>query len=66
MSEITDERPDQTVFIDAVVLIEALVFGGNESIAHMLGDVDKLDPYAALVLLENLGEGPALAVQDSA
>src|SRR6516165_6206314 len=66
MSEIADERPDQAVFIDAVVLVEALVFGGNEGIAHMLGNVPKLDPYAALVLLENLGERPALAIQDGA
>src|SRR6516225_4505116 len=49
-----------------MVLVEALVFGGNEGIAHMLGNVPKLDPYAALVLLENLGEGPALSVQDGA
>ena len=54
------------MFIDAVVLVEALVLGGNEGIAHMLGDVLELGPYAALVLLENLGERPALAVKDGA
>jgi hypothetical protein len=32
----------------------------------MLGDVLQLDPYAVLVLFENLGEGPAFMVQDSA
>jgi hypothetical protein len=54
------------VFIDAVVLVEALVLRGNEGIPHMLGDVLKLDPYAALVPFENLGERPALTVQDNA
>jgi hypothetical protein len=54
------------VFIDAMVLVEALVLRGNEGIAHVLGDVLKLDPYAVLVLFENLGEGPAFTVQDSA
>jgi hypothetical protein len=32
----------------------------------MLGDVLELGPYAALVLLENLRERPALAVKDGA
>ena len=40
------------MFIEAVVLVETLVFGGNEGTAYMLGNVLKLDPYAALVLFD--------------
>jgi hypothetical protein len=64
--KIADEGSDQAVLVDALMLIEALVLGGDEGTADMLGDARKRNPHPALVLLENLGEGLALAVQHDA
>jgi DNA-binding Lrp family transcriptional regulator len=37
-SEIAYEGADQAAFVNALVLIEAPVLGGNEGVAHIVGD----------------------------
>jgi hypothetical protein len=66
LGEVADERADQAVFVDALVLIEALVLGSDECAAHVLRDFGEPHPYTALVLFEHLGEGLALAVEHDA
>ena len=65
-AEIADEGADQAALVDALVLIEALVLGRDEGVAHVLRDVRERDPHAPLVLLEHLGEALALAVEHDA
>jgi hypothetical protein len=54
------------MFVDAFVLFEALVLGGDEAIAHLLWNFRERQPDAALVVLEHLGEGLTLAVEHDA
>ena len=65
-AEVADEGADQAALVHALVLIEALVLGRDEGVAHVLRDIRERDPDAPLVLLEHLGEAPALAVEHDA
>ena len=66
LREVADEGADQAALVDALVLVEALVLGGDEGIAHLLRDIGERNPHPALVLLEHLGETLALAVEHHA
>src|SRR3984893_11470194 len=58
-----DEGADQAALVDPFVLIEALVLGRHKRLLHMLGNVGKHHPDAALVLLEYLRQALALAAE---
>src|SRR5438034_3271944 len=52
--------------IDPFVLVEAFVLGREEGLLHVLGDIGERNPHAALVLLEDFGERPTVAVEEDA
>ncbi len=54
------------MLVDPLVLIEALVFGRHKGLLHVFGYVGEDHPDAALVLLEDLREAVALAVEHDA
>src|SRR5262249_58658516 len=62
--KIADESADQRPRIDALVLEEALVLRGDESLLDMRGNFGKVDPDPALVRFIDLGEAFALDVKD--
>ena len=66
LREIADEGADQAALVDALVPVEALVFGRQERLLHVLGNVGEGNPFAPLVLLEHLREAFALAVEHHA
>ena len=66
LREVADEGADQSALVDAGVLEETLVLGGDESVAHRFRDIRKLDPDAAIVRRVNLGKALALVVEDYA
>src|SRR5262245_52674424 len=49
LSEVADEGADQAALVDPLVLVEALVLGGDEGVAHLLRDVGERYPDPALV-----------------
>src|SRR5262245_46577926 len=49
LHEISDETADERTLVDAVVLIEALVLGGDERLLHVGWNIDKVDPDPPLV-----------------
>src|SRR5262249_2352310 len=63
LSEIADERTDQTALVHTLVLIESFVLGSDESVAHVVRDISECHPYPSLVLLEYLREALSFAVQ---
>ncbi|MGY4573868.1 hypothetical protein ACVWY5_006938 [Bradyrhizobium sp. USDA 3256] len=64
--EVADEGADQSALVNAGVLEEALVLGGDKCIAHCFRDIRKLDPDAAIVRDVNLSKTLAPAVEDYA
>ncbi len=64
--EVADEGADQSALVNAGVLEEALVLGGDKCVAHRFRDIGKLDPDAAIVRHVNLSKALALAVEDYA
>src|SRR5262249_14132709 len=66
LGEIADEGADQAALVDPLVLVEALVLGGDEGVAHMLRDVGERYPDPALVPLKHLGKALALAIEHHA
>ena len=66
MGEATDKSADQAALIDPFVLVEAFVLGREEGLLHVLGDIGERNPHAALVLLEDFGERPTIAVEEDA
>ena len=63
LCDVGDEGADQAALVDALVLIEALVFRGNESVRNIVGKLRERHPLAALIGLKQLGEFLALAVE---
>ena len=57
------EGADHAALVDAVVLEEALVLGGDEGLLHELRNLGERHPMAAVVGLEQLGELGAVAVE---
>ena len=66
LREVADEGADQRALVDALVLVEALVLGRDEGPLHLLGNFGERNEHAALVLLEQLREPLALAVEHDA
>ena len=66
LGEVADEGADDAALVDAFVLMEALVLGGDESLLHMLGDVGERHPDAAVVGFVDFAEALAVAVEDGA
>ena len=66
IGEIADEGADDAAFVDAVVLIEALVLGGDERLLHEIGNIGERHPDAAVAGLVHVGEFVALAVEHRA
>ncbi len=64
--QIADEGANEPVLVDALVLVEALVLGGDEGVAHVLRNLRERDPDTTLVLLEHLGERLVLTVEHDA
>jgi hypothetical protein len=53
---------NQRALIDAFVLIEALVLGRDEGVAHVRGDLAERYPNAALVRLEDFRKALTLSI----
>ena len=53
--EVADEGADEAALVDALVLVEPLVLGGDERLLHVLGDVTERHPHAAVLGLEHFG-----------
>ena len=66
LGEAIDEGADQAALVDPVVLVEAFVLGREEGFLHVLGDIGERNPHSALVLLEDFGERPTVAVEEDA
>ena len=66
IGEIADEGADDAALVDAVMRIEAPVFGGDEGVAHGFGNVSERNPQTPVAGLEHIGEIPALPVQHQA
>src|SRR4030095_1057823 len=66
MREVADEATAQSALVNACVLEETLVLGGDECVAHRFRDFRKLDRDAAVVRRVNLGKALALVVEDFA
>ena len=64
--EVGDEGADQAALVDALVLVEALVFRCDERVTDRLGDIGERDPDAALALLEHFRKAVSLAVEHDA
>ena len=64
--KIADEGADDAVLVDAVMLIEAPVLGGDERLLHEIGHVGERHPDAAVAGLEHVGIVIALAVEHRA
>ena len=47
LGQIADEGADDAALVDAVVLIEAAVFGGDERLLHVVGNVARAAPRRA-------------------
>ena len=62
LGEIGDEGADQAALVDALVLIEALVFGRDERLLYIGRNFLERHPDAPMVGLEQFGEALALAV----
>src|SRR5258707_1998497 len=66
LREIVQESADQASFVNALVLVKALVFGRDERVSDVEGHLIERNPAAALVVLKHVGEMPAAGVeQDS-
>src|SRR5260370_28409234 len=61
MRKVMDERTKHAALVDALVLEKALVFGRNESIAHVCRNIREWDPKAALLVVEGPGKALSLA-----
>ena len=66
LRDVGDEGADQAALVDALVLIEPLVLGGDERLLDVLRNVAERHPDAAVIGLEQLGEAFSLAVIDDA
>ena len=66
LGEVADEGADQAALVDALVAVKALVFGRQERLLHVFGNVGEGNPFAPLVLLEHLCEALTLAVEHHA
>ena len=66
LRQVADEGADDAALVDALVLEEALVLGGDEGLLDMLRDVGERHAQAAVVGLVELGEALAAAVEDEA
>ena len=64
--KIADEGADDAALVDAVMLIEAPVLGGDERLLHEIGNVGERHPDAAVAGLEHVGIVIALAVEHRA
>ncbi len=62
-AEIADEGADDAALVDAVMLEEAPVLGGDERLLHEVGNVAERDPDAPVAGLEHVGELRARPVQ---
>ena len=47
LGDVGDEGADQPALVEALVLIEALVFGGDEGEPRVFGNLPERDPLAA-------------------
>ena len=56
LGEIADEGADDAALVDAVMLKEAPVFGGDERLLHEIGNVGERHPDAPIAGLEHVGE----------
>ncbi len=63
IGEVADQRPDHAALIDAAMLVEALVLGGDEGLAHHGRDILERHPDAPPRLLADIGEALALPVE---
>ena len=66
LGDVGDEGADQAALVDALVLIEALVFGGDEGEPDVFGNLPERHPLAAVVGFEQLGEFLAFDVHHRA
>ena len=66
LGEIADEGADDAALVDAMVLVEAPVFGGDERLLHEVGNVAERHPDAPVAGLEHVGEILAAAVEHGA
>ncbi len=66
MGKIADEGANDAALVNALVLVEALVLGGEEGLLHRLRNIGERHPHAALVLLEDLGKALAAPVEHNA
>ncbi len=63
LGQIADEGADDAAFVDAVVLIEAPILGGDEGLLHLIRNVGERHPDAPVAGLEHVGEILAAAVE---
>ena len=66
LRQIADERAHQPALVDACVLMEALVFGGDEGVAYHVRDVGKRHRDTAVVRCVNLCKALAFVAEDHA
>ena len=66
LAKIADEGADQAALVDALVLEEAPVLGGDEGLLHEIGNGRERHPDAPVACLEHVGESAALAVEHGA
>ena len=66
LGEIADEGADDAALVDAVMLEETPVLGGDESLLHEIGNGGERHPDAAVARLEHVGKISALAVEHHA
>ena len=66
LRDVGDEGANEPALVDALVLIEPFVLGGDEGALHVFRHLRERHPDAALVGLEQLGELVALAVEHDA
>ena len=63
LGEIADEGADDAALVDAMVLEEAPIFGGDERLLHEFGNVAERVPDAPVAGLEHVGEMLPVAVE---
>ena len=66
LRQVADERAHQPALVDACVLIEALVFGGDERVAYHVRDGGKRHRDTSVVRCINLCEALAFVAEDHA
>ena len=66
IGQIADEGADDAALVDAVVLVEAPVLGGDEGLLHQIGNVAERHPDAPVAGLEHVGEFLPAAVEHHA